>query len=162
MFQSLKTRLILSRVIIFFLRVGVRYIHVLFLIMLIRLGFLSRPHSSLFSNLQKHLSSLTHHENKERGKWGNSFRFQWRLHCLRINCFLYSLRFLLWGFRFFFEDGEKKLLYHWDKSLQILHAVILHFLLKSNTQIFDRDKFVFVKKNPKKYWNKITIKHFSL
>lgn len=108
MFQSLKTRLILSRVIIFFLRVGVWYIHVLFLIMLIRLGFLSRPHSSLFSNLQKHLSSLTHHENKEREKWGNSFRFQWRLHCLRINCFLYSLRFLLWGFRFFFWKMERR------------------------------------------------------
>lgn len=71
--------------------------------MLIRLGFLSGPHSSLFSNLQKHLSSLTHHENKEREKWGNSFRFQWRLHGLRINCFLYSLRFLLWGFRFFLK-----------------------------------------------------------
>lgn len=131
--------------------------------MLIRLGFLSCPHSSLFSNLQKHLSSLTHHENKEREKWGSSFRFQWRLHGLRINCFLYSLRFLLWGFRlFFFEDGEEKLLNHWDKSLQILHAVIFHFLLKRNNQVFDRDKFVFEKKNPKKYRNKITIKHSSL
>lgn len=117
--------------------------------MLIRLGFLSGPHSSLFSNLQKHLSSLTHHENKEREKWGNSFRFQWRLHGLRINCFLYSLRFLLWGFRFFFEDGEKKLLYHWDKSLQILHAVILHFLLESNTQVFDRDKCLWKEKSKK-------------
>lgn len=80
--------------------------------MLIRLGFLSGPHSSLFSNLQKHLSSLTHHENKERENEGTHFVFNdvSMAYGLIAFCILYGSCFGV--FDFFFEDGEKKLLYH--------------------------------------------------